>query len=376
MVRIGRNRIWLRIGIGILLAMTVFLAGGTLAGLIGIAGNESNIAYCRRIEPMRTRYAAPVETADGNWEVVADGDYKILQLTDVHFGGGVLSIAQDRATIDDIVRLVRHAEPDLIVCTGDIAFPFVYASGTSDNMASHRLFAALMGALGVPWAVTLGNHDSESIAMHDRAQVSEFYARQAGSLFRKGNVSGYGNYALTVRNRDGGIQQKLIMMDSNDYLDNGKLLENYFEYDVIHDDQIDWYRAQVQDCAGKSMVFFHIPLVEFKTANELWEQSGDSDEVAWISGKRDEGTWPGYKNNGFFETMREIGHTQAVFCGHDHRNSAIVRYRGIVLAYGMALDRVAYPGIALQDAYRGATLITAHSDASFDLEQISVRALR
>ena len=128
MVRIGRNRIWLRIGIGILAAMTVFLAGGTLAGLIGIAGNESNIAYCRRIEPMRTRYAAPVETADGNWEVVADGDYKILQLTDVHFGGGVLSIAQDRATIDDIVRLVRHAEPDLIVCTGDIAFPFVYAS--------------------------------------------------------------------------------------------------------------------------------------------------------------------------------------------------------------------------------------------------------
>lgn len=349
---------------------------GTLIGLIGLAGNLKNRAYAQSFEPVPTRYEAPYQDENGNWKMVADGDFRILQITDVHFGGGAFSITQDKKTVYDIERLVRATQPDLIVSTGDMSFPFLYASGTADNMAGHKLYGELMQTLGVPWAVVLGNHDAEDLAIYDRKHVAEYYASCGGSIFQSGNVYGYGNYTLDIVRPDGSTLQKLIFMDSNSYMSDSHSIENYFVYDAIHEDQMDWYEQQVKGADGKSMLFFHIPLFEFDTAWELWKQTGDSDIVRYVGGERGEGVCHASYDNGFFDRIAALGHTQAIFCGHDHYNTAMVEYRGILLAYGMALDRIAYPGIGWKDSQRGANLITVQADGGYTVEQIAASQVR
>lgn len=117
-----------------------------------------------------------------------------------------------------------------------------------------------------------------------------------------------------------------------------------------------------------SLVFFHIPLQEYRTAYELYEKG--SDEVKYFFGANGEKMSCSDHPSKMFETAKELGSTTGFFCGHDHYNNLSVAYQGIRLTYGMRIDYLAMPGIENDDAQRGAELITLHSDSSWDLEQI------
>ena len=123
---------------------------------------------------------------------------------------------------------------------------------------------------------------------------------------------------------------------------------------------------------GPSMVFFHIPLQEYKEAYKLYESG--SDEVEYFFGSNDEemmdkvccSEYP----SKLFDTARELGSTTGFFCGHDHYNNMSLEYKGMRLTYGMSIDYLAMPGIARDTKQRGATLITVHDDGSEDIEQV------
>ena len=124
-------------------------------------------------------------------------------------------------------------------------------------------------------------------------------------------------------------------------------------------------------------MFFHIPLQEYKTAYELYEQG--SDEVKYYFGSNDEtfvdkiccSEYP----SKMFETARELGSTRGFFCGHDHYNNMSLEYQGIRLTYGMSIDYLAMPGIARDTKQRGATLIVVHDDSSIDIVQVPLSDL-
>ena len=121
-----------------------------------------------------------------------------------------------------------------------------------------------------------------------------------------------------------------------------------------------------------SLVFFHIPLQQYKTAYELYEAG--SDEVTYFFGENNEkmidkvccSDYP----SKLFDTMVELGSTTGTFCGHDHYNNMSLEYEGIRLTYGMSIDYLAMSGIARDTKQRGATLITVHDDGSTDIEQV------
>lgn len=69
--------------------------------------------------------------------------------------------------------------------------------------------------------------------------------------------------------------------------------------------------------------------------------------------------------------MLELGSTQAIFCGHDHKNNFSLDYKGIRLTYGMSVDYLAYPGIYKLGIQRGCTMISFYPDGSFDCAQES-----
>ena len=333
--------------------------------------------------PVVTRVPCPItyDEQSGVYTLTAqNGDFKILHLTDIHLGNSLYSYRKDIKAMQACYAEISHTKPDLVIVTGDLCFPLGIMSMSLNNSAPVQQFAAFMRNVGVPWAFTYGNHDTESIASMDRESLNDVYMslsfKTSGVLlypYVQPEITGRNNQLLELRNEDGTLNTALFLLDSNAYTGEGINV-----YDYIHDDQVDWYASQVERLnreAGRtvpSLVFFHIPLQQYRTAYELYEAG--SDEVTYYFGENgekmiDKVCCSDYPSK-LFDRMLELGSTTGVFCGHDHYNNMSLGYKGIRLTYGMSIDYLAMPGIEHDTAQRGAELITIHPDSSWDLEQI------
>ena len=314
-----------------------------------------------------------------------EGDFNILQLTDIHIGGSYASYVNDLKALKACFALIEHTRPDLVVVTGDLCYPVGLSSFSLNNTAPVMQFAAFMRNTGVPWAFTYGNHDTEAMAATDRDSLDALYRslsyRTSKNLlypYVQPSVTGRNNQLIEVRNPDGTLNTALFLIDSNAYVGAG-----FSDYDCIHDDQVDWYAREVARLnaeAGRtvlSMAFFHIPLREYRDAYELYEAG--SDEVAWHFGRNDERgknkVCCSDHHSRFFDEMKALDSTKAAFCGHDHYNNMSLEYQGIRLTYGMSIDYLVMPGIARETRQRGGTLIALHPDGSFDIEQVPLTSV-
>lgn len=317
-------------------------------------------------------------------------DFKILHLTDIHIGGSLYSYTKDIKALNACFAEIEHTHPDLVVVTGDMCFPMGIMSLSLNNSAPVQQFAAFMRNTGIPWAFTYGNHDTETMSTLDKTELNDVYKslsyKTSGNLlypYVQPDIMGRNNQLIEIRNEDGSLNTGLFMIDSNAYTGEGLNV-----YDYIHDDQVDWYAEEVKKMneeAGhtvNSMVFFHIPLQEYKTATKLYLDG--SDEVKYYFGENP-GDHGGITNDlvccsnypsKLFDTAVGLGSTTGMFCGHDHYNNASIEYKGIRLTYGMSIDYLAMPGISKETKQRGAELITIHDDSTWDLEQIPLDSIQ
>lgn len=326
----------------------------------------------------------PVLNGDGEYVFVTDRELKILQLTDIHIGGGWMSFGKDRKAINTVAAMVTAEKPDLVVITGDIAYPVPFQSGTFNNKTSAKIFISLMEQLGVPWTVTFGNHDTESYSYFSREKIAKLYADESlkHCLFSEGpaEVDGVGNHIIHVENTKGELVQELVFMDSHSYTD-GDIFGIFWKYDNIHQNQIDWYEkkikaAQIRNENVKSLLFIHIPLVEFRDAYNEYLANGEADteNVKYVSGsigEKDPYIYCGMNEDNLFEKMLELGSTQGVFCGHDHKNNLVLNYKGIDFTYCYSVDYLAYIGIKKQGDYRGCAVINVNPDGTYTLSHES-----
>ncbi len=311
-------------------------------------------------------------------------DFKILHLTDIHIGGSLYSYQKDLKALRACFAEIEHTNPDFVIVTGDMCFPMGIMSMSLNNSAPVQQFAAFMRNTGIPWAFTYGNHDTESMSTLNKRELSEVYMslsyKTSANLlypYVQPDITGRNNQLIEIHNSDGSLNTGLFLIDSNAYTDDG-----LNAYDFIHDDQVNWYADEVERMnkeAGhtvNSLLFFHIPLQEYKTATELYLEG--SDEVKHYFGENP-GDHGGITNDfvccseypsKLFDTAVELGSTTGMFCGHDHYNNASLEYKGIRLTYGMSIDYLAMPGIANETKQRGAELITLHPDSTWDLVQI------
>ena len=303
-------------------------------------------------------------------------EFKILQLTDIHLGGSILSVSKDTKALKACYRLISETEPDLVIVTGDLVFPMGIMSFSLSNNAPIMQFASFMRNTGIPWAFTYGNHDTEAMATLNRGEVDELFktlsyknSRNLLYPYVQPDIYGRSNQMIEIRSADGNLMQALFLIDSNDYVEAGGINE----YDYIHDDQVEWYGRMVKRLSEQegrtvpSMIFIHIPLREYKEANDLYESG--SDEVVYhygILGETmiDKICCSEYESK-LFDTAVELGSTKAIFCGHDHYNNQSLEYKGIRLTYGYSIDYLAMPGIDKDTEQRGATLITIGKDGEF-----------
>ena len=377
-----RNLVFNKPRVALFLAIVVFLGGFTFMS----RETYYTQPYINSL-PVVEHRANTIEYNEesGVYTITAAGeDFKILHLTDIHLGGSLFSARQDIKALTACYTLIENTPPDLVLVTGDLSFPLGIMSMSFNNSAPVYQFAAFMRNLGIPWAFAYGNHDTESLASMDRAALNDVFLslsyKTSGTLlypYVQPAVTGRSNQLIELRNADGSLNTALFLMDSNAYTGEGINV-----YDYIHDDQVDWYAGEVErlnteaDRPVPSMIFFHIPLQQYRTAYELYEAG--SGEVTYFFGENGEKMIDKVCCSDFpsslFDRAREIG-CEAMFCGHDHYNNMSLEYEGVRLTNGMSIDYLAMPGIENDTEQRGGELITIHTDGSWDLLQTSLDSL-
>lgn len=386
----------LKIFLCILLGLSLICGGFAVANKINEQAMNEYIDSFGKAE--LTDQLVPEYEESGKAYFTTDRDFKVLHMTDIHIGGGVLSIEKDKKAINAVAAMVTAEKPDLVIVTGDISFAVPWA-GTINNSYAHKYFIRLMENLGVYWTVTFGNHDSEVYDYYGRSAVADMYEDESLEycLFDRGpeNIFGECNHVINVKNSKGLITKSFIMMDTNSYTWEDPL-GIFWIYDNIHKDQIDWYENTIKDLNAynaslldllpeserpedmenyttvQSLLFVHIPLMEVREAYNEYLAAGESDteNVKYIEGKVGESdpyVYCSEDEENMFETMLSLGSTKAMFYGHDHLNNIVLDYKGITLSYGYSIDYLAYSGIDEIGSQRGCTVINCAPDTSFEI---------
>lgn len=367
---------------GIVFGLIILFVG--IVGITGLVGTNANMKKISAYAAVGHTLTPEIDSETGYWTFTTDEEFKVLQLTDIHIGGGAFSLQKDSWAIDAVYTLIERTKPDLVMVTGDIAYPIPFQSGTFNNKREAELFATLMEQCGVYWAVSFGNHDTEAFSYYNRKQISEFYSQDkwAHCLYQEGieEVDGCGNYVINVKNTSNIITHSMYVLDSHSYVD-GDYLGIAWKYDNLHVNQIEWYKNEVVRMNGinesrgggniKSTMYFHIPLVEYRTAWNEYLENGNTEDVVFDYGVAEEKgkvVYSGIGEDEMFETILELGSTIGVFCGHDHINNFSLHYKGVRLTYGMSIDYLAYAGIYKRTSQRGGTIITIANDGDIEVK--------
>ena len=390
MIRRARRRKRTLVTLGVILAVLAVLA---------VATAITNTVHRANMEKYIDRYGkvsyenqlAPKIDDLGNYYFTTDGDFKVMQLTDIHLGGGFLFADGDKRAIHAVAAMIEVEQPDLVIVTGDISFAVPW-SGTLNNEIAHGYFKRLLENLGVYWTITLGNHDAEKYNYHDRAAVADMYLDESLDycLFTKSpeDVYGESNHIITVQNSQGLVTSAFVMIDSNAYTDKD-IFGLGWDYDNVHEDQILWYRENIEYYTAKNLarynaldesarpkgfntdvvrsyMYMHIPPEEMLIAyNRAIADNTLSVDDNGIAGEEGQVVYSSAYPDKLFETVTALGSTKGIFFGHDHLNSLRFTVEGVLLSYGYSIDYSAYAG---STAYqRGCSIHTITPDGSLSL---------
>ncbi len=270
-----------------------------------------------------------------------NGQFKVAQFTDVHWDNN--DKANCIKTKESMMHVLLAEKPDIAIITGDVVW-------RDDIKGGWTAIAKIFEEAKTPWAVTLGNHDSEEDIT--REEIFEFIKDFPYFAGEKGpTLHGSGNYAIPVLgSKSDAPSAVLYCIDSNDYPPTHRT----GHYDWIKFPQIEWYRNTSDQFTSNnngtplpSLAFFHIPLIEYN--NIVGKEK--------TIGEKKEGIASPELNSGLFCSMVEKRDIMGVFVGHDHNNNYIGIDHDIALAFGQVSGWSAYGLFE-----RGARIILMYED--------------
>ena len=288
---------------------------------------------------------------------------KLLQITDTQIIDSTQRRTPDRLRPDEIsawlpenfdaqcgnhIRsLVAQTRPDLIFITGDL----VYGS-FDDNGTALEYYCKLMDSFAIPWAPVWGNHDNESargiVWQCEQLQKSKY------CLFKRGNVSGNGNYTVGIATGDR-LVRVLHLLDSNGcrrgnegevikqrglYPDQLKLVENNTKLISLS-----------QGRSVPAFMAFHYPVDCFETA-EIANGYKTESRPLYVLGVDVEAKdgdfgfsleeYDQISTDGGFIDFIKAQNVDGVFVGHVHKNTTSINYENVRWTFGMKTGQYDY----------------------------------
>ena len=265
-----------------------------------------------------------------------DTPFKVVMFTDTHFAVPTMKdkLKAHKLTAEMLVNNIRREKPDLVIVGGD------NVTSGFNRMRSHQ-FARIFEKLGVYWGGVLGNHEGDNNTSISRSAMVKIFSSYNHCLMRPGktDVDGDCNYTIRILNADGSLKHAFVCIDSFDGMREEDMERLGIDpadkpYDFVKQSQIDWYTSQINAMKRElgrcpSSVVLHIPLTQYKDAFDLVEKG----ELQFLWGEKEDGICCSAYDSGLFDAIVASGCTKTVFCGHDHKNSFGVEYKGIVLTY-------------------------------------------
>ena len=262
----------------------------------------------------------------------SDGKFKIMMLNDTQDVGKF----GNRKMTTFLKTAVDLEKPDLVVFVGDqLSDVYPFATPEDFGIAIDNICAPLQER-GIPFAVTMGNHDHDRTKTLSEDGMYELYARYSMCQNYKGND--YFTFNLPIYSNSGDkMLMNVYMIDSNNRKDGG--------YEGVRAEQVKWYEdtsnALAQANGGEivpSMLFQHVPVKErynlFKECS--WTTKGsiysrrDSkwyvlDEAKTVESTGELGEAPCSENfdveTGQYQSWLKQGDIIGAWFGHDHVNS-------------------------------------------------------
>ena len=246
----------------------------------------------------------------------------------------------DRQCGNHIRSLIEQTKPDLIFVTGDIVY-----GEFDDNGTALKWLVDLMESFRIPWAPVFGNHDNESkmgVAYQCRLFEDGDYC-----LFKRGEVSGNGNYTVGVSVGDK-LVRLLHMLDSNGCRHSAD--PSVVSAPGLYPDQLELVEhntAAVRAETGEDVpafMAFHIPHSIFHEA-ELEKGYVTPDRFYYTIGvdvEAQDGDF-GFKCDSCdtFRTQADMvdfahkNNIEAIFIGHHHNTATVINYKGLKLVFGL-----------------------------------------
>ena len=252
-----------------------------------------------------------------------NGSFTLLQFTDTHY---ICDDPRSERALACVKEALEGVKPDFVIHTGDIVF------GKPDLDSAREILMPLAES-GIPWAVTLGNHDSEFGAT--REEMFSLIRSLPGCVNTppKEGVYGCSNDVITLQGPNG-TERAFYLFDSMDTVILRGMEEEHC-YDYIRHSQLGWYKAHSEvlqaDNGGQpvpALAFLHIPLREIERA--LREAPN-----RFLVGNNFEEPCPSRVNSGLFGLFLERQDVQAIVTGHDHDCDYVLRGEtGIYFIYG------------------------------------------
>lgn len=277
---------------------------------------------------LTVRRGPPVTIERPTPRVRKDGRFKIMQVADLHLSTGLGACRDaeppghnggkcdaDVRTLEFLGSVLDSEKPDLVVLSGDQ----VNGETAPDAQSAVFKFAEMFIHRSIPFATIFGNHDDEGSLT--RQALMELTQNLPFSLSLPGpaSVEGVGNYYIEVLARGTSTHSALTLylLDTHGYSPDERQFRGY---DWIKKGQIEWFKATAQNLKNSpahtaykhyhmDMAFIHIPLPEYRQADDVVKGSGTFAEPP---------TAPGF-NSRFKDALVEEG-VLAVSCGHDHVN--------------------------------------------------------
>lgn len=331
---------------------TILAAGGL--GAIGAAIPAGAAHAIPQGEAKAAPAGGPSASAPG-LRFHEDGTFKVVQFNDTQDDE-----LTDRRTVELIEKTLDAEQPDFALINGD-----VITGGCETRLAVKQAINNVvwpMESRGIPWAVTYGNHDEDSLPQSgvDEAMMLDFYRSYDFNLNAENmaGVTGTGNTIVPIRSASGGREAfALWLLDSGRYAPgsiSGQDFAGYPTWDWLRMDQVSWYRDEslrLEQRLGRKLpglMFIHIALWEHRF---MWWGGVDTRTEAdaargrarhKIVGERNEDECPGPINSGMFNAILERGDVKGVFVGHDHVNDYYGDYYGVLLGYAPGTGFGAY----------------------------------
>ena len=293
-----------------------FLKDAALASIFAIGSPVLSSAQGRR-----ALKSTPSEDISASLGFRRDGTFRLLQFTDTHY---IYGDPRSERAMDCVKEALEAEKPDLVIHTGDLLF------GRPDRESAFEIMRPVSES-GIPFAVALGNHDSQFGS--SRADIYSVIRALPGCLNTppKEGIYGCSNDVITLQ-RNGKTERVLYLFDSMDAVVL-KGEEEIHSYDYIRYSQIGWYRNLsalfTRENGGvpvPSMAFFHIPLPEINEAV--------ADPSCMLAGNNCEPPCPSRLNSGLLAQFREMGDVQAIVTGHDHDCDYVLHYGNMYYIYG------------------------------------------